>query len=113
MSQDFAAAVAGRTVAMTNKTPAPNRFRQFSKPKIFDVYKQRYANMKQSKYVSYHLLANQLMDTNGADTDININNNVNEEEEIITTETKNFSCLGNTIFPETLSMLRLIIPNGN
>eukprot|EP00534_Pseudo-nitzschia_fraudulenta_P003188 CAMPEP_0201134062 /NCGR_PEP_ID=MMETSP0850-20130426/50550_1 /ASSEMBLY_ACC=CAM_ASM_000622 /TAXON_ID=183588 /ORGANISM="Pseudo-nitzschia fraudulenta, Strain WWA7" /LENGTH=256 /DNA_ID=CAMNT_0047404861 /DNA_START=152 /DNA_END=922 /DNA_ORIENTATION=+ len=32
-----ASSIAGRTVANTNINPAPNKFRQFSRPKIFDV----------------------------------------------------------------------------
>jgi len=34
---DCASSIAGRTVANTNRNPAPNKFRQFSRPKVFDV----------------------------------------------------------------------------
>eukprot|EP00526_Cylindrotheca_closterium_P014570 CAMPEP_0113629980 /NCGR_PEP_ID=MMETSP0017_2-20120614/15570_1 /TAXON_ID=2856 /ORGANISM="Cylindrotheca closterium" /LENGTH=281 /DNA_ID=CAMNT_0000540413 /DNA_START=6 /DNA_END=851 /DNA_ORIENTATION=+ /assembly_acc=CAM_ASM_000147 len=42
--EPYAASVAGRTVAETNKNPAPRRFRQFSTPKIFDVLRKRREN---------------------------------------------------------------------
>jgi cell cycle checkpoint protein len=35
-----ASSIAGRAVANTNFHPAPNRFRQFSKPKVFDVLRK-------------------------------------------------------------------------
>ena len=34
---ECASSIAGRTVASTNIHPAPNKFRQFSRPKVFDV----------------------------------------------------------------------------
>ena len=34
---ECASSIAGRTVASTNINPAPNKFRQFSRPKVFDV----------------------------------------------------------------------------
>ena len=42
--QTCASAVAGRAVASTNNQPAPNKFRQFSTPKVFDVMKNRTQN---------------------------------------------------------------------
>ncbi|CAJ1952520.1 unnamed protein product [Cylindrotheca closterium] len=42
--EPYAASVAGRTVAETNKNPAPRKFRQFSTPKIFDVLRKRREN---------------------------------------------------------------------
>ncbi len=41
---ECASSIAGRTVANTNTQPAPNKFRQFSKPKVFDVMKNRLQN---------------------------------------------------------------------
>ncbi|KAL3904259.1 MAG: hypothetical protein SGILL_010137, partial [Bacillariaceae sp.] len=40
-----ASAIAGRAIANTNKHPAPNRFRQFSRPKVFDVIRNGKQNM--------------------------------------------------------------------
>ena len=39
-----AASLAGRAVAAYNRHPAPTKFRQFSKPKIFEVIRKRNAN---------------------------------------------------------------------
>lgn len=39
-----AAAVAGRAVAITNRHPSPNKFRQFSAPVAFDVLRKRAQN---------------------------------------------------------------------
>jgi cell cycle checkpoint protein len=41
----YASSIAGRAVANTNIHPAPNKFRQFSRPKVFDVIR----NGKQNK----------------------------------------------------------------
>ena len=41
---ECASSIAGRTVANTNTQPAPNKFRQFSKPKVFDVMRNRLQN---------------------------------------------------------------------
>ena len=51
LPRDCASAIAGRTVANTNIHPAPNKFRQFSRPRVFDVIR----NSKQNQ-----LLINQL-----------------------------------------------------
>ena len=39
-----ASSIAGRAVANSNKHPAPNRFRPFSAPKVFDVIRKRRQN---------------------------------------------------------------------
>eukprot|EP00539_Tryblionella_compressa_P018324 CAMPEP_0178858762 /NCGR_PEP_ID=MMETSP0747-20121128/840_1 /TAXON_ID=913974 /ORGANISM="Nitzschia punctata, Strain CCMP561" /LENGTH=216 /DNA_ID=CAMNT_0020525085 /DNA_START=100 /DNA_END=750 /DNA_ORIENTATION=- len=39
-----ASSIAGRAVANTNEHPAPNKFRQFSRPKIFDVVRNEKQN---------------------------------------------------------------------
>lgn len=41
---DYVNSIAGRAVAHTNKTPAPNKFRQFSTPTVFDVMRKRREN---------------------------------------------------------------------
>jgi cell cycle checkpoint protein len=41
---DCASSIAGRTVANTNIHPAPNKFRQFSRPKVFDVMRNGFQN---------------------------------------------------------------------
>lgn len=56
-----AASIAGRAVANTNKHPAPNQFRQFSTPVVFDVVRKRrqnealVADLAQRLSNSYHL----------------------------------------------------------
>ena len=117
--------MAGRAVAVTNNAPAPYRFRQFSTPRVFDVFRERRANNDVSKYVACRYLANQLSEgkwtpTTGATTSNDIHGRRygqamtkgagGGKEEIM--EVKNFSCMGSTIFPELLSLLRIIKPNG-
>ena len=41
---ECASSIAGRTVASTNIHPAPNKFRQFSRPKVFDVMRNGFQN---------------------------------------------------------------------
>ena len=41
---ECASSIAGRTVANTNIHPAPNKFRQFSRPKVFDVMRNGFQN---------------------------------------------------------------------
>ena len=41
---DYVNSIAGRAVAHTNETPAPNKFRQFSTPTVFDVMRKRREN---------------------------------------------------------------------
>ena len=41
---EYVSSIAGRAVANANKNPAPNRFRQLSAPKIFEVTKKKKGN---------------------------------------------------------------------
>jgi cell cycle checkpoint protein len=50
-----AAAIAGRAVANTNDNPAPNKFRQFSRPKVFDVLANRKQNQVMVEQLSKRL----------------------------------------------------------
>ncbi len=44
MPLDYASCIGGRAVASANKNPAPQQFRQFSTPKVFDVLRKKREN---------------------------------------------------------------------
>eukprot|EP00980_Cylindrotheca_fusiformis_P020058 scaffold7139_cov115-Cylindrotheca_fusiformis.AAC.8 len=72
----YAASVAGRAVAHTNTKPTPNKFRQFSTPKVFEVLRKRRENDRQLEQLgrrlsNYHLsLSNSVGCTDTFITDV-------------------------------------------
>ena len=53
----YAASLAGRAVAHANRHPAPNKFRSFSAPKVFEVMRKRRENQWQLQYLDQRLSA--------------------------------------------------------
>lgn len=85
--EPYAASVAGRAVAESNKNPAPRRFRQFCTPQIFDVLKKRRENEHK-----FHLLERRV-----AGEHLSLSNAVGQASSFVT---------------DTLPHLRTISPQG-
>jgi hypothetical protein len=59
----YASSIAGRAVANTNKNPAPNKFRQFSTPTVFDVIRKQRQNQVLVDQLSRRLACSHLSES--------------------------------------------------
>jgi hypothetical protein len=84
---EYAASVAGRAVAHTNTQPTPNKFRQFSTPKVFDVLRKRRENERLLEQLSRRL----------SNSHLSLSNSV--------------GCTS-TFITDTLPAMRMIVPDG-